>query len=157
MPHPNAKLLHGLLTAIVTPCAPHGKLALEHMPALLDFQRQAGIDGVVVCGTNGEGPSLSVSERMRTLEAVMAHRGVLQVIAATGAASLWDTIELTQHAARVGADAALVLPPFFFKQPPAQGLADWFAPVLEAADLPILLYNIPQQSAVAISDELIGL
>jgi 4-hydroxy-tetrahydrodipicolinate synthase len=157
MPHPNANRLQGVLTAIVTPFAANGDLALEHMPALLEFQRQAGIDGVVVCGTNGEGTSLSVDERKRTLEAVLADRGGLKVIAATGAANLPDTIELTRHAASAGADGALVLPPFFFKQPTVQGLAAWFAQVLEAADLPILLYNIPHQSAIAISDELIGL
>ena len=157
MPHANAARLRGLSTAILTPFDRHGDLKLEHMPALLDFQRLAGIDGVVVCGTNGEGTSLSVTERKQTLEAVMAHREGLLVIAATGAASVTDAVELTRHAGEVGADATLALPPIFYKNPTAQGLADYFLRVLDAADLPGLLYNIPQFSAVAITDELLAL
>ena len=115
MPPPNATALRGLLTATLTPLDLQGRLALEHFPALLSFQRQAGIDGVVVCGTNGEGTSLSVSERKRALETVLAHRDGLTVVAGTGAANLPDALELTRHAGEAGADAALVLPPFFFK------------------------------------------
>jgi 4-hydroxy-tetrahydrodipicolinate synthase len=157
MPHPNAARLRGLSTAILTPFDAHGDLRLEHMPALLEFQRHGGVDGVVVCGTNGEGASLSVDERKQTLEAVMAHREGLLVIAATGAASITDAVELTRHAGEVGADATLILPPIFFKNPTAQGLADYYRRVLDAADLPGLLYNIPQFSAITITDELLAL
>jgi 4-hydroxy-tetrahydrodipicolinate synthase len=157
MPHSDAAKLRGLSTAILTPFDAHGDLRLEHMPALLDFQRQAGIDGVVVCGTNGEGTSLSVGERKQTLETAMAHREGLLVVAATGAASVTDAVELTKHAAMVGADATLALPPIFYKNPTAQGLADYFLRVLDAADLPCMLYNIPQFSAVIITDELLAL
>jgi 4-hydroxy-tetrahydrodipicolinate synthase len=157
MPHPKAAALRGLLTAILTPFDLNGRLTLEHMPALLDFQRGAGIDGVVVCGTNGEGTSLSVEERKRALETTLEHRGGLTVIAGTGAASVPDAVELTHHAARAGADGVLVLPPFFFKNPTAQGLAAYFNAVLDAADVPVLLYNIPQLSGVAITDALLDL
>ena len=149
--------LRGMLTAILTPLDLHGNLALEHFPALLDFQRQAGIDGVIVCGTNGEGTSLSVAERKQALEAALPHRGDLTLIAGTGAASITDALELTRHAASVGADAALVLPPFFYKNTTAQGIADGFRAVLDAADIPILLYNIPQHSAVPITEEILAL
>jgi 4-hydroxy-tetrahydrodipicolinate synthase len=145
--------LQGLFTATLTPMDRQGELALERFPALLEFQQRAGIDGVVVCGTNGEATSLSVEERQQALEAVLAHRGALTVLAGTGAASLTDAIALTRHAA--GATAALVLPPFFYKDPGTAGLAAYFRAILDAADLPILLYNIPQQSAVAISDALL--
>src|SRR5262249_16855803 len=119
MPHPKSAALRGLMPAILTPFDMQGCLALEHTPALLDFQRRAGVDGVVGCGTNGEGTSLSVTERKRVLEVVMEHRGGLTVIVGTGAANVPDAIELTQHAAEVGADAVLVLPPFFYKNPTA--------------------------------------
>jgi 4-hydroxy-tetrahydrodipicolinate synthase len=152
MPDPRVARLRGLLTAIVTPFDLEGRLALEAMPALLEFQRHAGIDGVVVCGTNGEGTSLSVEERKRLLETVLEHRQDLTVIAGTGATSLTDALDLTRHAAEVGADAALVLPPFFFKEPTDEGLAAFFRPILDAADLPILLYNIPPFTAVSITD-----
>ena len=149
--------LRGLMTAILTPFDLRGELALEHFPALIEFQRQAGIDGLVVCGTNGEGSSLSVAERKVVLETAMAHRGGLRIVAGTGATSVTDALELTRHAAAVGVDAVLVLPPFFSKKPSAQGLADYFGRVLDAADLPVLLYNIPQFTEVPITDELLGL
>lgn len=152
-----AEKLKGLLTAILTPFDLDGRLALEHMPAMLEFQRQAGVNGVVVCGTNGEGTSLSVAERKSTLETVMAYKNELLVIAGTGAANLPETLELTRHASEAGADAVLVMPPFFVKSPSDQGLADYFLPVLDATDIPVLLYNIPQFTAVAITDELLNL
>ena len=152
-----SRYLQGVLTAILTPFDLGGNLALEHYPALLAFQRDAGIDGVIVCGTNGEGTSLSVEERKRALEAVMADRAGLTVVAGTGAAGIMDAVELTQHAAQAGADAILVLPPFFYKNPSAQGLADYFRQVMDAADIPALLYNIPQHSAVTITDEVLHL
>lgn len=145
------------MTAILTPFDLKGELALKHMPALIEFQRQAGVDGLVVCGTNGEGTSLSVEERKTVLETTMAHRGDLKIVAGTGATSVTDAVELTRHALLVGADAVLVLPPFFSKKPSAQGLADYFHRVLDAANLPVLLYNIPQFSDVAITDELLRL
>ncbi|CCW36562.1 dihydrodipicolinate synthase/N-acetylneuraminate lyase [Chthonomonas calidirosea] len=157
MPHPQAGKLRGILTAINTPFHPDGRLALEHMPALLDFQRAAGIDGVIVAGTNGEGTSLSVAERKQLLETVMAHRGDLLVVAGTGAAAVTDALDLTLHAAEVGADAVLVLPPFFFKNPTDEGVAAYFRPLLEHVDIPLLLYNIPQYSAVRITDGLMAL
>lgn len=150
--------LRGVYTAIVTPFRADGSLNLEALPVFLDFQRRMGMDGIVVCGTNGEGVSLSVEERKRLLDCVLLHRNGLSVIAGTGAASVTDAIELTQHAASAGADAALILPPFFFKNPPALGVAAYFRQILDAtASIPILLYSIPQFSAVAITDEVIDL
>lgn len=155
MPHPNAARLRGLMTAILTPFKADGSLALDQMPALLRFQQEAGIDGVVVCGTNGEGTSLSIDERKRTLETVLANRGSLLVVAATGAASLPDALELTRHAGEVRADGALILPPFFYKNVSDTGVADHFRPLLDAADLPVLLYNIPQHSGVPITNSVL--
>ena len=79
--------LRGVCTAIVTPFDQRGNLTLDALDPFLDFQRSAGIEGVVVAGTNGEGTSLSVSERQELLEAVLSRRGNLLVIAGTGAAS----------------------------------------------------------------------
>lgn len=149
--------LRGTMTAMVTPfdASDEAPLNLSILPAYLDFQRAAGIDGVVVCGTNGEGVSLSVAERKQLLEAVHEHRGDLTVIAGTGAANLPDTLELTHHAGDAGADAVLVLPPFFFKNPTAQGIADFFQRVLDVSPLPVFLYSIPQMSAIAVTDEVL--
>lgn len=157
MPHPHAAKLRGVITAINTPFHADGRLALEYMPALLEFQKAAGIDGVIVAGTNGEGTSLSVEERKLLLETVLKHKDGLLVIAGTGAAAVTDALELTRHAAAVGADGALVLPPFFFKNPSDEGVAAYFRPLLAQCDLPILLYNIPQYSAVPITHTLMSL
>jgi len=145
------------MTAIVTPFDESGALNLDALPAFLDFQRAAGIDGVVVAGTNGEGTSLSVEERKVLLEAVLNRRGGLTVVAGTGASSVTDAVELTRHAGAVGADAVLVLPPFFFKNVSAQGVADYFRRVLDASDIPVLLYSIPQFSAVPVTDDVLAL
>ena len=144
--------LNGLHTAIITPFDRHGDLKLECVPEFLEYQRKAGIDGVVVCGTNGEGTSLSIRERKSLLDTILEHRGSLKVIAGTGAGNLPETLELTKHAAESGADAALVLPPFFLKKITEEGLANWFRSVLDSADLPILLYNIPQMTSIPITD-----
>lgn len=149
--------LRGILPAMVTPFDAAGALNLDALSSYLDFQRAAGVDGVVVSGTNGEGTSLSVDERKRLLEAVLRLRGRLMVVAGTGAASVADAIALTRHAGEAGADAALVLPPFFFKNVTAQGVADYFRQVMDAAALPTLLYSIPQFSAVAVTDEVLAL
>lgn len=152
-----ADRLNGLHTAIFTPLDLHGEFKPEHYPALLAFQRNAGTDGVAVCGTNGEGVSLSINERKLALETAIRHRETLTIIAGTGATSVVDAVDLTRHAAASGADAALVLPPFFFKAPSAQGLADYFRSIMDSADIPVLLYNIPQFTAVPITDELLKL
>src|SRR2546426_5873655 len=147
--------LAGAMPAMVTPFDERGELNLDALPSYLDFQRRAGVDGVVVCGTNGEGVSMTVSGRKRLLESVIAQRGDFLIIAGTGAANFPDAIELTKHAAEAGADGALVLPPFFFKNPSAAGIADYFRRVLDIAEIPILLYSIPQQTAIPITDEVL--
>jgi 4-hydroxy-tetrahydrodipicolinate synthase len=149
--------LRGMMTAIVTPFDQSGQLNLEALPGFLDFQRAAGIEGVVVAGSNGEGVSMPVEMRKRLLEAVMQHRGNLTVIAGTGAANMEDAIELTRHAGQVGADAALILPPFFFKNVSPRGVANYFRRVLDASEIPVLLYHIPQVSAVEVSEEVLDL
>ena len=106
------------------------------------------------CGTNGEGTSLSVDERKRCLEVVMEHRGGLQVIAGTGATSIVDALELTRHAADLGVDAALLLPPFFYRVPPPPGwprtsILSWMQPTSPSRS------NIPQMTSVPISDALL--
>jgi dihydrodipicolinate synthase/N-acetylneuraminate lyase len=147
--------LSGLLTAIHSPFNSRGELALEHLPALMDSQRAGGVDGIVVCGTNGEAASMSVDERKRILEAALACRGDFAIVAATGAAALPDALEMSRHAEQAGADALLLLPPFFFKNPTTEGLAAYFEPILRSVNLPALLYNIPQCTAVPITDALL--
>jgi 4-hydroxy-tetrahydrodipicolinate synthase len=149
--------LQGTMTAIITPFDKDGRLDLGPLDSYLAFQKAGGIQGLVVCGTNGEGTSLSVEERKRYLEAVVERRGDFAIVAGTGANNLPDTIELTQHAATCGVDAALVLPPYFYKNMSAQGVASFFRRVLDISEVPVLLYSIPQQTMVPITDDILSL
>ncbi len=147
--------LRGILPAMVTPFSEDGSLNLGALEPYLEFQHSHGVDGVVVAGTNGEGTSLSVAERKSLLEAVININRDWTVVAGTGAAAITDAVDLVRHASAVGADAALVLPPFFYKSPSAAGISAFFRLVMDASDIPVMLYSIPQFSAIAITDEII--
>jgi len=142
-------------TALITPFKRTGALNLRVLPDLIRFQRKAGVDGILVGGTNGEGISLSVRERKRLLEAVLTHADGLEVIAATGACAITDAIELTRHASYHGVAALLVLPPFYFKEPEPRGVAAYYAAVAAATELPLILYSIPQFSGVPVGGEVL--
>ncbi len=149
--------LKGIYTALITPFDRSGKMDTSPLPDIIEFQRSAGVDGLVVCGTNGEGPSLSLNERMRLLETVMGLGSGLRIIAGTGASALPDTLTLTRHASDVGCDAVLVLPPFFWKCAGPVGLARAFEEVAAVTRVPMILYSIPQLSGVAIGSEVLRL
>jgi len=114
-----------------------------------------GVDGALVLGTTGEFSSFSVKERKQITESYARHRGRLAFMVQVGAPNLSDTLELLAHATAAGAESALVAPPFYFKNVSTEGLARFFVPVLEAARIPILLYNIPQLTGVPISADLL--
>ncbi len=117
-----------------------------------------GATGAVPSGTNGEGPSMSLEERKKLIGKALEVRGGLKMIPGTGCAALPDAIELTRFALEEGADSVLVLPPFYFKNPKLEGLVNFFRTLCDKAVPPgkgIILYNIPQISAVPISFELL--
>ncbi len=151
--------LRGVFAPNVTPLDPNsGELDLAWMPAHLDYLRTHGCDGIVPCGTNGEAPSLSVAERMQVVEAAIAAANGLRVIPGTGAAALTDAIVLTRHAFAAGADAVLILPPFYFKRPSDAALAEWYQRLFDAAVPPggrAMFYHIPQLSAIPITNGLL--
>ncbi len=151
--------LGGILAPTVTPFM-NRSLEID-LPWIVDHMRmikERGVDGVVPSGTNGEGPSMSLDERRRLIDTVLENRDGMLVIPGTGCASLTDTIALTKHALVSGADSVLMLPPFYFKKPSLDGLLAYFRTLCDEA-VPhgkgIILYNIPQVSAVAISHELL--
>lgn len=147
--------LKGVFTAIITPFTPDGEIDYDYLSRHLQFQQASGVDGVVACGTTGEQPSLTVAERRQVLDAVSENRGRLRLIAGTGCCSTDETVELIRFAQQMAADAALVVPPYYFKPVSAQGLAAHYRAVLEAVDLPLVLYNIPVFTGVEITDELV--
>jgi 4-hydroxy-tetrahydrodipicolinate synthase len=119
------------------------------------WQESIGCAGIVVCGTNGEAASLTLRERKQLITLASRHRGELQIVAGTGTSSLGETIHLTRHAADEGCVAALVMPPYYFKDPPQEGVRAYYEKVLDAASLPVLLYNIPRLTDTPLSLSLV--
>lgn len=155
--------LRGVFAPIVTPFRPSdGEVDLPWIPGYIAYLRSRGCQGIIPCGTNGEAASLSVAERMAVAETALAAARPLgmSVVVGTGASALTDAIALTRHAFAIGADAVLVMPPFYFKKPSDAGIAEWFRRLFDAAVPPggrALLYHIPQATGVPISDALLDM
>jgi 4-hydroxy-tetrahydrodipicolinate synthase len=143
--------------AIATPLDTQGAFDPPAMTRLLDTLYTSGVDGVVPCGTTGEGPSFSVSERLAIIQHCVAHRAGHRVIAGTGCQSLTDTISLTAAACAAGVDACLVLPPFFYKQSGEHGVLDWYRALCDALPIgsKLILYHIPPMTGVPITPTII--
>ena len=142
----------GAMTALVTPFR-DGAVDEDAFVALVERQISAGIHGLVPVGTTGEGSTLSHEEHRRVVElCVNAARGRVPVIAGAGSNSTTEAIELARHAKTVGADAALMVTPYY-NRPSQEGLYRHFAAVNEAVQLPIFIYNVPGRTSVDISNE----
>jgi 4-hydroxy-tetrahydrodipicolinate synthase len=144
--------LRGCFTALITPLRA-GKVDEKSFQALVDWQVREGINGLVPCGTTGESPTLSHREHMRVTEIcveVAAHR--VPVIAGTGSNSTQETIDFARHAEKAGADAQLVVTPYYNK-PTQEGLYQHFKAVHDHSGLPIIIYNIPGRSVVDMTME----
>jgi len=141
--------LTGTITALVTPFA-NGRIAFKDLERLVKAQLRAGIDGLVPVGTTGESPTLSHDEHLAVIESVVATTaGRVPVIAGTGSNSTTEAVELTARAHAAGADAMLVVAPYYNK-PSQAGLVEHFARVAEATDRPIVLYSIPGRCGIEI-------
>ncbi|MCB1230253.1 MAG: 4-hydroxy-tetrahydrodipicolinate synthase [Verrucomicrobiae bacterium] len=141
----------GTHTALVTPFTGHGHSVDAHaFCGLIDKQFEAGISGVVPVGTTGESPTLSHEEHVRVIELAVQHtakRGL--VIAGTGSNSTDEAITLTQAAEKAGADAALLVAPYYNK-PSQEGLFQHYKLIAEASEIPLMLYSIPGRCGIAI-------
>src|SRR3990172_4650166 len=117
----------GVLVATVTPFTPGGEeVYLGWIPLQLNYLRQRGVAGVVPLGTNGEGPSTSISEKKQLVDIVMDNSGGLSVVVGTGCTALPDTIEISNYAIERGADAVMIVPPYYFKSISTSGLWDYY-------------------------------
>lgn len=140
--------LRGSLVAIVTPMHDDGSLDHDALRQLLDFHLQQNTDGIVIVGTTGESPTVSVEEHLSLIANTVQHiNGRIPVIAGTGANSTSEAIELTEAAKKLGADAALLVAPYYNK-PPQQGLYQHYRAVAERVDIPQILYNVPGRTGV---------
>ncbi len=145
-------MIQGSIPALVTPFK-DGALDIEALRSLVEWQIESGSTGLVAVGTTGESPTLSHEEHETVVEEVVkSANGRVPVIAGTGSNNTAEGIRLTQHAARVGADAALVVTPYYNK-PSQEGLYQHFKALHDSADVPILIYNIPGRSAIDMSVE----
>ena len=148
-------MFHGSMPALVTPFA-DGKLDLDTLKKLVEWQIESGSTGLVPVGTTGESPTLSHEEHETVVEEVVkAAAGRVPVIAGAGSNNTAEGIRFMKHAANVGADAALVVTPYYNK-PTQEGLYQHFKAMHDAADLPIFIYNIPARSVIDMSPETMG-
>ncbi|UCH73148.1 MAG: 4-hydroxy-tetrahydrodipicolinate synthase [Rhodospirillales bacterium] len=142
----------GSITALITPFQ-NGDLDERALQEFIDWQIQEGSDGVVPTGTTGESPTLSHEEHKRVVALCLeVAKGRVPVIAGTGSNSTTEAIDLTRHAKEAGADAALIVTPYYNK-PTQEGLYRHYEAIATAVDLPIIIYNIPGRSIVDMSVE----
>lgn len=148
MTHQQYQAIQGSLVALVTPMFEDGSLDWAALDQLVDWHIAQGTHGLVAVGTTGESATLDVTEHAQVIERVIARAaGRVSVIAGTGANSTREAIELTETARRLGADAALLVTPYYNK-PTQEGLYRHYRAVAEAVDLPQMLYNVPGRTGV---------
>ncbi len=142
--------LTGTITALATPFR-DGQVSYDDLRKLVVHQIKGGIDGLVPVGTTGESPTLSYEEHMDVIRCVIAEaRGRVPVIAGTGSNSTYEALHLTKLSHESGADAMLVVAPYYNK-PSQEGLFRHFAAIADSTDKPIILYSIPGRCGIEIS------
>jgi 4-hydroxy-tetrahydrodipicolinate synthase len=148
-------MFRGAIVAIVTPFK-NGEVDEERLRELIEFQLENGTDGIVPCGTTGESATLSHEEHDRVVEiAIDQVKKRVPVIAGTGSNSTREAIRLTKHAHEVGADAALMVTPYY-NRPTQEGVYQHYKKVAEEVPMPIIPYNVPSRTGTNILPETIA-
>ena len=146
-------MITGSIVAIVTPMHADGSLDLPALRRLIDFHVTEGTDAIVIIGTTGESPTVTVEEHCQLIRvAVEQAAGRIPVIAGTGGNSTAEAIELTRYAHQAGADAALSVVPYYNK-PTQDGLYHHFRTIAEAVNIPVILYNVPGRTVADLANE----
>jgi 4-hydroxy-tetrahydrodipicolinate synthase len=146
-------MFKGSLVALITPMREDGTVDEKAFAEFVDWQIKEGTQAVVPVGTTGESPTLSHDEHRRVVKiAVEVARGRVPVIAGAGSNCTEEAITLTRHAKEAGADAALIVTPYYNK-PTQEGMFLHYSAIADAVDLPIIIYNIPPRSVVDMSVE----
>ncbi len=150
----DSDMLRGVFTALITPMNEDG-LDIPAYEALIDWQIEQGVAGLVPCGTTGESPTLTHAEHKKLIEvAVKTAKGRTHIMAGVGSNATAETLDLIRHAEKTGADSALVVSPYYNKPNEAGQVAHYQA-VADATDLPVIIYNIPGRSVIDIADDTI--
>ena len=146
----------GVFAPIPTPFSPRDfSIDFEYMRRHLEFLNERSVNGILVMGTNGEFPSLSIEERKNIIHWVMKFRGNLKVIVQTGSSSFVETIELSHYAIEKGADALLFCAPYYFKNIDELGLIDYYYQIFNRINFPMFLYHMPQVTHVPITEKIV--
>ncbi len=146
-------MLQGSMVAIVTPMFEDGRLDLGSLRQLIEFHVEAGSDGIVIVGTSGESPTVDFEEHYLLIQtAVEQVNGRVPVIAGTGANSTNEAIALTAKAKELGADACLLVTPYYNK-PTQEGLYQHYAAIAAAVDIPQILYNVPGRTGCDLTND----
>ena len=144
-------MFRGSMTALITPMHEDGSVDEAGFQKFVQWQIDEGTDGVIPMGTTGESPTVSHAEHERVVDlCIEVAKGKVPVIAGTGSNNTAEAISLTRHAKDAGADAALVVTPYYNK-PTQDGLYAHFAAIAKAVDIPIVIYNIPGRSIIDMS------
>ncbi|MBB3899564.1 4-hydroxy-tetrahydrodipicolinate synthase [Roseococcus suduntuyensis] len=146
----------GSFTALITPMHADGSLDERAFGELVEWQIAEGTEGLVPVGTTGESPTLSHAEHKRVVElCIEAARGRVPVMAGAGSNSTAEALDFAQHAKGAGADAILVVTPYYNK-PTQEGMFQHFTTIADAVDIPLFIYNIPGRSVVDMTPETMG-
>ena len=143
-------IFKGAGVAIVTPFTQDDKVNFEELGKMIDFQIAGGTDAIIICGTTGESSTLTHEEHDACIKFAVEHTaGRVPVIAGTGSNSTAEAIRLSTHAQNNGADALLLVTPYYNKAT-QKGLIQHYTAIANSVDLPIILYNVPSRTGVNI-------
>ena len=146
-------MIQGSLVAIVTPMHADGSLDLPGLCKLIDWHIAEGTDGIVIVGTTGESPTVTVEEHCELIRVTVEHTAKrIPIIAGTGGNSTTEAIELTRYAKEIGADASLQVVPYY-NRPTQEGMYRHFRKIAESVDLPVILYNVPGRTVADMANE----
>jgi len=149
-------MIQGSIVAIVTPMLPNGDIDYEALDRLLEWHVESGTDAVVVCGTTGESPTLTMEEHCAVIaRCVKTIDGRIPVIAGTGSNSTTEAVYYTHAAREEGADACLLVTPYYNK-PSQEGLYQHFKKIAEEVDIPQILYNVPSRTGCDLLPETVS-
>lgn len=143
----------GAYPAAITPFASTGEVDMPSVARLLAHFEHSGCAGAVLAGTNGEGPSLSAIEKRDLLREAMPLRGNLELILGIATPSLHEATWLTDQAGKAGAAAILLMAPGYFRKASDEGIEAWLRAVMDAASIPVVIYQFPRMAGVEISDK----
>jgi 4-hydroxy-tetrahydrodipicolinate synthase len=146
--------LEGVFPALITPFSPKNEIDEEGLRRNIEFVTKGGVSGIVPCGSTGESATLSHAEHKRMIE-ISVDTSTIPVIAGTGSNNTKEAIELTKYAEDGGADAALLITPYYNK-PNRSGLILHFKEITNAVEIPIILYNIPSRTGINMDPKLIA-